>query len=175
MKKILYIILLTVSIHSTSNLMIFDMKRNQIDADVEVEKIKHKISLIDAQNDTINTKLEVKSIKVGDRWIIASPIRGIKEINKISLYLSKEFPSILIVSDSRNSLDFYPKIPKYISNIHHNNLAREWITIFILGVIGLSGVIVLVNRASKIKKIQDELEYKQKKLMKNLLKSESHV
>ncbi len=58
---------------------------------------------------------------------------------------------------------------------YQKKVMREWIVLIIMGVAGIGGFILVFINIIKIKKMQDEIEERQYKLMKDIKESEKYV
>ena len=168
----LIIYLFSLSLYGET-LLVLDMQKSKRDADIEVNRIKKEIS-----NTTNNlTKREnipkVMSIKVGERWIIVSDTKDKNATNRMSIRLRREYPSALIIANRvENKISTDRDVAEGSSG---NSLQFKWIILILIGIFGLVGIFFILQRASSLKKLQDDLEDKQQDLMKNIIKSEKYV
>ncbi len=167
--NLLLIFFITVFIYGDSGMLVLDMSRSQQDAEQKVREIKREISNIDKSGTSLP---EVKSLKVGNKWIVASTVKDKNEINRMSIMLRKEYPSALIIGDEEDKR-VLPK--REVHSVEERGFTLEWSILIAIGLIGIAGVTFVIVRASNIKKMQDDLEYQQKELMNKILKSEEYV
>ena len=69
------------------------------------------------------------------------------------------------------------KLKEFIQDIesYQKEVEKEWIVLIIMGIAGIGGLILVFINLFKIKKMQDEIEDKQKILMKDIEESEKYV
>ena len=169
-RLIVIFVILSISILASDSMIVFNMSSSQIDADKEVQKIDQKLSKSNYLG--IRPPPKVESIKVGNRWIVASSCCDINSTNRVKMFLYKEYPFALIINNhqSKGSKEII-----FTQSRANDYLTIKWSILILIGVLGLVGVVLVLIRASKIKQAQDDLERQQKDLMNRILKSEEYV
>ena len=169
---LLITVLITLSAYGSNSLLVLDMQGSKEKKEKQVNKINKEISSKDFDKQNKKSLPHVKSIKVGNQWILVSAVKDRNETNKISIILHKKYPSALII-DNKDAERVLVK--QDIKDGDYESFLLEWSILIAIALIGIAGVIFVLIRASKIKKMQDELEYQQKDLMHKILKSEKYV
>lgn len=166
--NLLSIFFITVSIYGDNGMLVLGMSGSKKDAEQKVREIKREVSNIDKNGISLP---EVNSLQVGEKWIVVSAVKDKNETNRMSIMLRKEYPSALIIGNAEEK-----KVsPKAVNSVENKGFTLEWTILIAIGLIGIAGVTFVMVRASGIKKMQDELENRQKELMNKILKSEEYV
>jgi len=163
-------------LHGENNIIVYGISDDMYDAIIKAKRLQRKIN----HSKLFKEKLIVNTIKVDDRWLLVSHINDNSMINKISILVKNKYPSILIIKDSQetqktqknkeNSL----KYSNIIQKPPNNNTKIEWITLILIAILGILSMIWLLRKISGFRKIQNELEKQQIKLLNKILKSERH-
>ena len=172
-KNLLALIALSISLYCNDTLLVLDMSSNQKDAEKQVNRIKSEILNSQYNSNQKGYLPQIKSIKVGERWIVVSDARDRNTTNRLSIKLRKEYPNALIID---NGEEVSRVTTKNISSVERDRgFTVEWIMLVVIGLIGVGGLLFVLSRASNLKKMQDDLENQQKDLMNKILKSEKYV
>jgi len=163
-------------LYGENNIIVYGISNDMYDAIIKAKMLQRKIN----HSKLFKEKLIVNTIKMDDRWLLVSYINDNSMINKISILVKDKYPSILIIKDSKETQKTQKnkesslKYSNIIQKPVNNNTKIEWITLILIAILGILSMIWLLRKISGFRKIQNELEKQQIKLLNKILKSERH-